>query len=362
MQSIAFYRRIEGSIRHHWLTIAFLCGFIVDNITLNRVDQLFDNLVLFSYVILAMLSIFLLYAGIAEKFGERISRFCREKSPILMQYAFGGLLSGILIFYGRSSSLMDSWPFILIILCVIYGNETIKERAQRLVYNLTIFYVGLFAYLVLIVPVLIGKMGSTVFVASGVLSIVVMYFFIRMLERVVPNFISLQKRVLVFFIGSIYIGFNVLYFTNLIPPIPLSLKHVGMYHSAEKTESGSYVLTYEKAPWWMILSEINPVFHYERGESIVCFTSVFAPARLSTSIYHRWQYYDEEKGEWTDHGRFAYTIIGGRGEGYRGYTAIDSYREGKWRCVIETERRQVIGKETFRIVRGVSGPLMTKIE
>ena len=82
------YKKLRTFISHHWLTVAFLLGFILDNLTLTRVDQVFDNAVLLAYVVLAMLSILTLYAGIADRFGERVSRFLRDKSPFVMQYAF----------------------------------------------------------------------------------------------------------------------------------------------------------------------------------------------------------------------------------------------------------------------------------
>lgn len=359
---IFLYKAIRNFIRHHWLTAAFLFGFILDSFTLNRVDQIFDNIVLLTYVILAMVSILLLYAGVAEKFSERVNHFLKTKAPLLMQYAFGGLLSGMLIFYGRSSSFVDSWPFILMILGVILGNETIKDRSGRLVYNLVMFFIGLFAYVVLVVPVLLGKMGPWIFVGSGLLALVVMYFFFKLLERIVPNFVRLQKRSLVFIIGLIYLTLNFLYFTNIIPPIPLSLKHVGIYHNIVRYENGLYELTYEKPKWWEWYRNSDSELHYTKGEDIYCYASVFAPSRLNTKIYHEWEYYNEALSQWEKHGRYSYTIQGGRGDGYRGYTQISNFLEGKWRCTIETERGQIIGKETFTIVSGVRGELVTRTE
>src|SRR5690606_28398358 len=105
---------------------------------LTRVDQLFDNLILLSYVLLAMVSMLWLYAGTAGKLPDNWSAFARKYAPLLTQFAFGGLLSGMLIFYGRSGSWAESWPFLLLILAVIYGNETIKDRSTRLVFNLAI--------------------------------------------------------------------------------------------------------------------------------------------------------------------------------------------------------------------------------
>jgi hypothetical protein len=356
------YRKTHRLVSEHWLTVAFLLGFIVDNLTLNRVDQVFDNLVLFSYVLLAMLSIVLVYAGIAGRFSERLNQFFRLRSPLLMQYSFGGLLSGMLIFYGRSGSFADSWLFILIILSVMIGNEMIKDRVQRLVYNLVIFFVGLFSYMVLIIPVILGKMGAWIFLLSGVVALGIMYVFMRTLERIVPNFVRLQKRMVVFIIGLIYVGFNVLYFTNIIPPIPLSMKHIGIYHSAVRAEDGSYTLTYEKPKWWRWYRSSDKEFHAETGDSIYCYASVFAPSRLAVPVFHRWEYYDEELGEWRVYGeRLSYEIQGGRGDGYRGYTFIrNNSKTGKWRCTVETERGQVIGRGEFEIESGEPGELVTK--
>jgi hypothetical protein len=189
-----------------------------------------------------------------------------------------------------------------------------------------------------------------------------MYLFMQILERVVPNFIALEKRRVIFFIGLVFVGLNTLYFTNLIPPIPLSLKHIGIYHNVVRIDDGSYKVTYEKPAWYMWYRDSDSVFHYAKGEPILCYASVFAPARLATDIYHRWQYFDPEKKTWIDHGRYAYTIQGGRGDGFRGYTSVTNYRKGTWRCVVETERGQVIGKETFTITSGVQSSMVTKVQ
>ncbi len=349
-------------VRHHFLTTMFILGFVMDNLTLNRVDQKFDNAVLASYVVFAMVGILSLYAAIAQRFSDRVNLFVRTWSPALLQYAFGGLLSGMLIFYGRSSAFFESWPYMLIILIAIFGNETIKNRDQRLVYNLSIFFIGLFSYVVLVVPVLTGKMGALTFFFSGCIALFIMYWFFKVLTWIVPNFIALQRRTVVFTIGLIYVTFNFLYFANIIPPIPLSLKDLGIYHNIIRSENETYSLTYEKPSWWLPLRKSDSVFHYAPGDNIYCYTSVFAPTKLATEIYHKWEYYDSSLGEWTFHGRFKYTIEGGRGDGFRGYTVIESVREGKWRCTVETERGQALGRETFTVVAGPKNELVTRTD
>ncbi len=349
-------------VRHHFLTTMFILGFVLDNLTLNRVDQKFDNFMLAMYVVLAMFSIVMHYAGIAERLPGRINTWARNWAPALMQYAFGGLLSGMLIFYGRSSALFESWPYILVILIAIFGNETIKNREQRLVYNLSIFFIGLFSYVVLVVPVWIGKMGPGVFLGSGFFALFIMYWFFKLLTRVVPNFIGLKKRMIVFVVGLIYVTFNAFYFLNIIPPIPLSLKSLGIYHSVIRFDDGRYQLTYEAPPWWLPLRKANGAFHYAEGDNMFCYASVFAPTKLALNIYHSWEYYDEENNEWKQHARLTYPIKGGRDDGYRGYTVIESVREGTWRCTVETERGQALGRETFMVVSGEKEEMVTRID
>ncbi|MCA9366252.1 DUF2914 domain-containing protein [Candidatus Kaiserbacteria bacterium] len=352
-----------SKFKHHWLTLAFILGFVVDNLTLNRVDQLFDNLVLLAYVLIAMGSIIYLYAGIASKMPESWVPYSRKYAPLLIQYAFGGLLSGMLIFYGRSGSWSESWPFLLLILGVIYGNETIKDRSSRLIFNLAIFFVGLFSYVVLVIPVVTGHMGPWIFVGSGLLALIIMQGFIRVLRWIVPNFINLHLKSIVFTVGCIFAGLNFLYFTNIIPPIPLSLKEVGIYHSVVRFDNGDYQVSYEKGPWWRFWKQSDTVFHPTAGGNIYCFAKVFAPTRLSTDIYHSWDYYDEEKEEWVQHLRLSYPISGGRSSGYRGYTFIENFREGEWRCSVETERGQVLGQEKFTVdYSGQVGELETRVE
>lgn len=350
-------------LKHYWLSLAFLLGFIVDNITLNRVDQLFDNLILLAYVVLAMFSILFLYAAMADKLPERWVPFARKYTPLLTQYSFGGLLSGMLIFYGRSGSWSDSWPFLLIILVGIFGNETIRNRASRLIFNLSLLFVGLFSYMVLIVPVVTGYMGPWVFIGSGVLALLIMHGFLKLLGLIVPNFLEIHIKSIIFSIGCIFAGFNFLYFANIIPPIPLSLKDVGIYHSVVRFDNGDYQLKYEKPAWWKFWQDSDDVFHPDAGGNVYCFAQVFAPTRLSTDIYHSWDYYDETKKEWVEHSRLSYPISGGRDKGFRGYTLIENFKDGTWRCSVETARGQVLGREKFKVDSSESvGEMITAIE
>ncbi len=122
--------RLRHIVRHHWLTLAFVGGFITDFLLLNRVDDVIDNAILSIYVVLATVSLLLFYAGIAQRFGYTWSPRVQKGASIVMQYAYGGLFSGMLIFYGKSGAILSSWPFLFLIIIAILGNELVKNRGQ----------------------------------------------------------------------------------------------------------------------------------------------------------------------------------------------------------------------------------------
>lgn len=349
-------------VKHHLLTLSFVGGFILDNFTLNRIDQWFDNTLLAGYVVLAALAIIYLYWGTSGKLSDRVALHAATWAPLAMQFSFGNLMSGLLVFYSRSGSWWTSWPFLLILLIVILGNEFVKRRNERLVFNLSVFFVGLFSYSVLLVPVVLGTMGALVFVGSGLVALVFFWAIAQILYAVVPNFMALNTRMILFSIGLIYVGLNTLYFTNLIPPIPLSMKEIGIYHNvSERTEEG-YVLTYEQGPWYALWHRSDTTYHYTPGDRVYCFTSIFAPTRLSTDVVHHWERYDKEVG-WKEHVAIPFPIKGGRASGYRGYSYIESVQDGTWRCKAETARGQIIGMTTFTVETGaVPQPLVTRVE
>ena len=344
------------TVKHHWLTIAFVLGFVTDFILLNRVDDVFDNATLLFYVVLATISMLLLYASIAEKLGTKTSAFFRKISPMLMQYSFGGLFSGMLIFYSRSGALLASWPFLLLFISAIYGNEKIRNREQQLVFNILSYFVGLFSYLVMVVPVFLGHMGPEIFVASGLLALVLVYGLVQLLAKIIPNFMVLEMRKIVFLIFGLFVGLNALYFTNVIPPIPLSLQSISIAHSVvefgSKENGGGkqYEVQFEKTPWWRLDLKLRPVFHPTSGNTVACFTRVFAPAKIDTDIFHVWEYIDNN-GSWHEYFRKSYPITGKAVNGYRGWTAISVSQSGVWRCSVETARGQVLGRQQFTVDR-----------
>lgn len=341
---MASVKTLFSLVYRHWLTVAFLLGFITDTILLNQIDNTFDNLILLFYVLLATTTILLLYVGVAERVPGILARWLKKYTPIVMQYAFGGLLSGMLIFYGRSGDWLASAPFLLLILVVIIGNEFVGKRSDRLVYNIALYFIGLFSYIVLVVPVILGKMGDLIFIFSGVIALFVMTIVIKILYRIIPNFMQVNTKRIIATVGFIYIGFNALYFTNVIPPIPLSLTELEIEQSVVRLSNGNYSIMSEQQPWYRTLPFTRGIIH-PTGSSIACFARVYAPTRLETDIVHHWEFKNAD-GDWVERFQLPYPISGANEGGYRGFTRLQNYSDGIWRCSVKTTRGQVLGRAT----------------
>lgn len=318
------------------LSFAFLIGgFIFDNFTLQRVDFLLDNLVLLFYLVLVALGIIL----VNLKAGK-----LSYAAPYAMQFAFGGLFSGYIVFYFRSASLTISWPFLLMLAVFFIGNEFFRKRYELLAFHLAIFFVAVFSYSIFSLPVIFHRLGADIFISSGLVSLAIVAGLIYFIKKNTPERIAGHRTLIFGIIGAIYLAFNIFYFTNIIPPIPLALKEAGIYHRVERTSDG-YLLLAEKRAWYEIFTK-NRV-HLPLDQPVYAYSSVFAPTKLESPIFHRWSFYDEKREKWVEAGRIGFLITGGRDGGYRGYSVKKSIMPGRWRVDVITERGQVIGRMQF---------------
>lgn len=89
----------------HITTGAFIMGFIIDNLTLTRIDLLLDNIILFSYLLVAAISVVVISATQEKMEPTGVYPFVQYAAPLTLQFAFGGLFSGFFIFYSQSAAL-----------------------------------------------------------------------------------------------------------------------------------------------------------------------------------------------------------------------------------------------------------------
>ncbi len=251
---------------------------------------------------------------------------------------------------------------------MVIGNEFLRNRYAQLRFNIITYYTLLLTYLLVALPTFIFHSVDTwVFLASGAVSLVIIGLFLGLVYWMVLRGKQREKQFyeVSVLVGLVFLFFNALYFLNIIPPVPLSLKNIGVYHSIERLQSPAggvasiYAATYEDPPWFAFWRDTSSIYTVHASSAAVCFSSVFAPAKLTAPVFHRWERYDEKENKWKQVSRISFAISGGRDGGFRGFTNL-TVSPGRWRCNVETQNGALIGRTSFRVVESAAPPTLSE--
>ena len=345
-------------------------GFIADTLFFGRIDLWETQVVFVSYAAICFITIPLLH-WLEERAsrietpdgvpGERSFPHLRLLLPLATQFALGGFLSGFVIFYGHSASFGASWPFLLLLSLLFLGNEYFYQYHSRLVFTSVLFFFALYSYAIFAVPIYTGTIGTQTFLASGIIAAGIFGLFTALLRVLAhERFFAYIRHI---WMGScaVLVLIHVFYFTNILPPLPLSTEASGIYHSVWRVP-GAYMATSETGQSWRVrYLGFSPTLHVVLGEPLSAYSSVFAPTKLTTTIVHWWQWYDPVQKAWVTKAVVTYPIVGGRDGGYRGYSTALTNEAGEWRVDIETEDGRRIARIPFMVVIGMNPPDMNTV-
>jgi Protein of unknown function (DUF2914) len=333
----------------HLSALAMIGGFIVDNLFFTRVDLVRTQILLASYAVACFIAIPVLQ--FIETRREQTGRDVRWRIifPLITQFALGGFWSAFVIFYGRSADLGASWPFLLFIFLIFLGSEYFHHYHERLVFTSVLFFFALYSYAIFAVPIYTHTMGTVTFLESGGVAILVFALFtivLRVLAR--ERFYADVWRIRT---GAfaVLVLMNVFYFTNILPPLPLSASAAGIYHEVWHIPGAYLAIDETNQSWEVRYLGFPPTLHITSGDSLYAYSAVFAPTALTTSVVHRWQWYDPNAKAWTTKAVITYPIVGGRDGGYRGYSELPISDAGKWRVNIETSDGLLIARLPFTV-------------
>ena len=338
----------------HWYEryispISLVAGFLADNyILLRRVDLWQTNVLFFSYLTIAALGITLINLVEAGRIRWKWMITVAPLIPVVVQFSFGGLFSGYLSLYSRSAGFAASWIFVLAVAALLIGNERFTRLYVRFAFQMSLYFFVLFSFFIFFLPVVFSAIGPAMFIVSGFASLAVLALFMRALRIFIPEVVKRERTRVARSVAVIFVVFNLLYFFNFIPPLPLALKEAGVYHAVTKVGT-EYRLSAEQESWFAALFSYNTVFHASAGQNAYVYTAIFAPSGLSTTVYHEWQYLDSVSNSWLTVTTQSFPINGGRDGGYRGYTVKSNLTPGKWRVNVKTQYGQIIGRVTFTV-------------
>lgn len=235
-----FYIRFEKYIS----AVGLIYGFIFTTLTLTRVDAFLENFWIVFHLVLAGFGI-----AIITLFENKNDQKFHFYLTLLIQFAFGGLFSTFFVFYMRSSSVAESWLFLLILIVLLVGNELWKKHYTRFAFQVSVLFVSIYLFLIFLLPVIFHRLGTDLFIASGILSLIIIFFFTKLLRKIAVEKFRSHHHILRTSILSIFVVMNIMYFTDIMPPIPLSLKDAGVYHSIVRNKVGNYDAKVEPKVW-----------------------------------------------------------------------------------------------------------------
>jgi hypothetical protein len=320
----------------------FIAGFLFDILTLGRIDswltigQQAVYLVLVTVVLVQMLR--------AEgqpapdlAAAPRLKRWYYEYRSPAIHFLLGALLSAYTLFFFKSSSLLVSFGFLLVLALLLVANELPRFKALGLPFKFALLGLCWLAFFSYVVPVLIGQTGLFVFLASMAVGCVPLFLSGLGLSR------KNKQRIFVP-LGAMLVVFLTFYLFRLIPPVPLSIPFMGVYHGVERTDLG-YKLIHQR-PAWRFWHNGDQHFLAQGGDRVFVYFRIFSPGRFSDQVLMRWYFREGARG-WTLQDTVPIKIVGGREEGFRGYAFKSNYQFGEWKVQIETTDAREIGRIYF---------------
>jgi hypothetical protein len=332
---LEFYQRHEVLVS----IIVFALGFIFDLLTLGRIDDLLNLVQQAIYlIILGTLLICEVRITIGTlKLSERAQNFWKYHN-LVVHFLFGSLLSAYVIFYYTSASALTSFFFILLLAGLMLANEIPKIQDLGLPVRVILYNICMLSYFAFFYPILLGHVGAIPF-WLGILSsggVLALIWKLNFKNQSAPS--TLKRHVLYPALG-VHLFFLVGYYTSLIPPVPVAVKKIGVYHQVVK-ENGKYIGKHNR-PFWNFWGDQE--FRTRPGDKVNVLLSIFSPARFNDQVYLRWYRHDSQNG-WLLEDTIPLNILGGREEGFRGYGTKQFYSLGDWRVIVETSDGREVGR------------------
>lgn len=345
---LATYRnsRFRQYIKRHQKyapLLFFIGGFIFDSLTLRRIDRLYDLVVLCLHMTSLTVVIYLFNLAENDRWENTFLNRLKLYFPLAIQFSFGALSSAFVIYFSRSVSLSKTIFFFVILVALLIANEFLRKRISNKYLQFSIYFFVSFTFFTFIIPVFIKMMNTSVFIFSGLVSLVLTLLLLMTIYYRSPSTrAEVKLKKILSFIFGIYVMINTFYFFNLIPPVPLSLENGMAAHKVEKIDQ-KYIVTYETDDWYVFWRDHRLKFISSPGEKVYVFTSIFAPTQIEKKVFHRWKWFNKKTDNWEVIEDIGYNITGGRGEGFRGYTFKKNVKEGLWKVEVITEEELILG-------------------
>lgn len=337
------------------MVLFFTIGFVWDSLTLGSVGGWYGNSVLLLHLCCLTLAIYVLNRTDDNAWeGTSIKPYV-EYAPFAIQFFLGGLCSAYVIFFFQSASLTKTLVFFLLLVVILFSNEILIKRISNKYLQFGAYYFVNFTFFIFFIPILAGAMNTFWFIISGLLSLATtLYLILFIYNKSFSARKEIKRLRLISLILAMYFFINTCYYFNLIPPVPLSLKDGMVAYNVERQDE-FFNVTYEQAPKHSFWKSFDDTFEYNPGDTVFVYTSIFAPIHFEKEVLHHWQWFDPLTEKWQTSDNISYNIVGGRSDGFRGYTFKEKVFPGRWKVDVVTNEGHVLGLIKFSVREDSTG-------
>jgi hypothetical protein len=287
-------RRWSRFSRRHHLAIevgSFLVGFFLDVFFTRRIDS--RGVLVHQAVSLAACVLLVAWdhrLTVRPEPPGWLGRLARRRQW-LMHVMLGGLLNVFLVFFFRSSGDGLALGFVFLLLGLAVLNETPRFRARGPLVRVALLSFATTAFLMYLLPIVSGALHRwqpLAAVSLGSLLTLGLWRLFRWLtadagltfRRAALPGLAIQGLLLA------------MVWWDLVPPVPISLKHIGIYTSVRPAPSGEamrFFLTWQPAEAWEFWRDDARTLVAERGQKAWVYARVFAPMAFDDEVTLRWE-------------------------------------------------------------------------
>jgi hypothetical protein len=350
--------------KHHlaFEVMFFFAGFTFDVVLLHRIDSV---PLLFHQAFYLVSSAALIFVDhriyVAKKEPEGFWGKLASYRLWVMHFFLGTLLNAFMVFYFKASSGLFAFFFLLALGSVMVLNELPFFRRQGPVVRVALLSFATTSFLAYLIPVVVGDLAPWQYYVSVLIGSAVTVGLWKLFRavtkdpdwsfsRAVAPGLAIQVLLLVLYVGSV------------IPPVPLAVKHMGIYSNVERERRPDglhFATSFQPAPFWMFWRSESSTLVAHAGDKAWVFVRIFAPSRFNDQIAFAWDYYDVKNG-WTQRGSpFRTSLSGGGEEGFRTVAYSTLSKPGDYRVRVLSDDGRELGRRSFTFVEGEPESTMT---
>jgi hypothetical protein len=272
--------------------VFFVAGFTFDALLLHRIDDplMLAHQALYLSIAAGMIALDLFCEHGKATIPARLQKIWSYREGLL-HFILGTLLNVYTIFYFKSGTILSSLGFLSLLGGLLYLNEVRPSKIPKHALRNALFGLCLISYMNIIVPIAVGSIGVVVFLIALGAAACIHIGYTGLLKSRLGSQVILREIRLPFV--NIAVLYSLLYFAKILPPVPLSMKHIGIYHEVSRADGGGYRLGYTR-PEWKFWESGDQTFVAYPGDKIFCFVQVFSPTNFKEQLFVRWQYDDIE--------------------------------------------------------------------